>query len=218
MVLFRSRLLRYNVQGQELSHNSREYGYLVLTLEYLDSSPMPAPTNTLVPDQAPNTERWVENDEEDEPKAPRQSSTSTTMHHRSTTRIGVLKLVVPPIKVRFVPDGKLSVNQIMEFKKLHNEMHLTLSRNQLDGCLKLCYIPASDAQSSEKMILKICHYTSEVSFAVLPEHFGSIIDMLDQLCVVVASNTFYQLDLQDVKQTGARQWDEWKNYLVNYLK
>ena len=162
-MIFRTNLTRFNLEHKPIPFDSREYGYLILLVEYLD----------------------IDED-------------------------GVTRRVVPPVKIRFVPDPKLSVNQLMEFKKLHTDMRLYLSRNQADGCLKV-------SLRDGKLFFTICHYTSEMEVPVDSVNFDQIRQILDELSIVISTNTFFQLDLKEIRTNTGRQLNEWKGYLMNFL-
>lgn len=186
-LIFQSKLTRYNLESKPIGFDSREYGYLVLTLEYFDVEFVPNSTT-----EEPQIESTVDGIKliEEEIK---------------------LKSAIPPIKIRFVPDPKLSVNQIMEFKKLHTDMRMVLSRCQADGGLSLIY-------RDNKLYLKICHYTSEMEISIKPDNFSQIQEILDQICVVISTNTFFKLDLKELKKTGRKTYHEVSNYLWSYFR
>ena len=209
-MFFKARLTRYNVEDKEVPHNSREYGYLVLVIEYYIITAQPAAqARTHTPD-VPQSDRWIEADGEDERTHARSAIAREPMPPSSSA----FKLLVPPIRIKFVPDPLLSVNQIMEFKKLHSDMRMFLSRptscSDLSefhgGCLKL-------AHQNNKMYLTVCHYTADMTITIENDNFASILEVLDQLCIVVSTNTFFKLDLKEVKNTASKQYNDWRNYL-----
>jgi len=121
--------------------------------------------------------------------------------------------LIVPIKIRFIPDSHLSVNQIMEFKKLHTNMRLILSRQSgthPEESLKLSF-------REEKLYITITNKYSQMELQLPEESRSHIQLLLDQLSIVISSNTFFQLDLQEIKQTGKKQYQEWRNYLWSYI-
>jgi hypothetical protein len=178
-LVFKPKLTRYNLEGKVVEFNSREYGYLILELEYFDVE-----IKTVNPEEV--TGELIEEEIR-------------------------LKTAVPPLKVRFVPDPKLSVNQIMEFKKFHTDMRMTLSRSQGDGGLSIIY-------RNGQIYFKLCHYTSEIEIGVDQKHLSQIGRILDQICIVISTNTFFKLDLKEIKKSGRKTYQEVTNYLWSYFR
>jgi len=94
----------------------------------------------------------------------------------------------------------------MGFKNFNADMRMILNHNQADGGLKMCF---RDGQLS----FHLMHYTSEIEIRIPEPDLPQIAKILDQLCIVVSTNTFFKLDLVEVKQSAKKTYQEISNYL-----
>jgi hypothetical protein len=190
-MFFKSTLKRFNSENVEIAYDSKEYGYLTLKLEYTDlQDSLKKEKNT---QWEYETKQYMEYDE---------SKTHEKQIHCN---------IIPPIIIKFVPDGKLSVNQIMEFKKMHTDMRMFLSKKNNDGALKIVY-------KDNKLNLIMSHFNNECCIPIERENIPSILKILDQLCIVVSTNTFFELDLKEVSVASTQYYHNIKNYGMKFFR
>ena len=188
---YRMQLSRFNSAHQPVHFNSREHGYLVLTLYQIQ---------TVVSSRSPDEAGWIESNEV--PESEGNASTGDSADESVGIKTG---FSVNPIKIRFIPDPKLSVNQIIEFKHLASDMRMILSQ-QSDGGLKIVY-------HNGHLSFVLSHYTSEIEVRIPEPDIAQIQTILDQLCIVVSTNTFFRLDLVEIKNSTKKNFQEVTNYL-----